>query len=427
MRLIAFLLLLLSTTGASAQEALSPREKLLLDRIERLEQRLAALEARAAGSPAPPAESAGPPPPAKAELASAALAPEVLPAGTTINMDLDGYYGYNFNRPFTGTNLLRAYDVSGNSFAINQAGLVVERAPDVAAGRRFGARLDLMVGQATETLQGSPVNELRPEVFRHLFQAYGTYIVPAGQGLTVDFGKWASSFGIEGNYTKDQFTYSRSYWFSYLPFYHMGFRASYPVTDRITASYWLTNGLNQTEDFNGLKSQAVLFNFQPSSRVSANLNYFNGQEQRRANGRTPRGRSHFLDSYVTWQANDRWTFAAEADYAVDRPAPTSPPRLVYGGAGYARYRFSPGLSLASRFAYLNDRDASFSGRTQALKDATVTATFDLTDGFQMRWELRRDWSNRPFFVTNDPNDLKRNQTTALLGLVWWFGGKQGTW
>jgi hypothetical protein len=196
-------------------------------------------------------------------------------------MNLDGYYGYNFNRPFTGTNLLRAYDVSGNSFAINQAGLVIERAPDVAAGRRFGARIDLMAGQATETLQGSPVNELRPEVFRHLFQAYGTYIVPAGQGVTVDFGKWASSFGIENNYTKDQLNYSRSYWFNFLPFYHMGFRATYPVTRRINASYWLTNGLNQTEDFNGFKSQAVLLNFQPSSRVSANLNYFNGREQRR--------------------------------------------------------------------------------------------------------------------------------------------------
>lgn len=427
MRLRAFLLLLLSTTGASGQEALSPREKLLLDRIERLEQRLAALEARAAGSPAPPAESAGPPPPAKAELASAPLAPEVLPAGTTINMNLDGSYGYNFNRPFTGTNLLRAYDVSGNSFAINQAGLVIERAPDVAAGRRFGARIDLMVGQATETLQGSPANELRPEVFRHLFQAYGTYIVPAGQGVTVDFGKWASSFGIEGNYTKDQFNYSRSYWFSFLPFYHMGLRASYPVSDQVKASYWLTNGLNQTEDFNGFKSQALLLNFQPSPRISANLNYFTGQEQRRMDGQAPRGRSHFIDGYLTWQTSDRWTFAAEADYAIERLTPTSPLRLVYGGAGYARYRFSPRFNLASRFAYLNDRDALFSGQAQALKDATATATFDLTDGFQMWWELRRDWSNRSFFLTNDPNNLRRSQTSALVGLIWWFGGKQATW
>jgi hypothetical protein len=29
--------------------------------------------------------------------------------------------------------------------------------------------------------------------------------------------KWASSLGIEGNYTQDQMNYSRSYWFEFLP------------------------------------------------------------------------------------------------------------------------------------------------------------------------------------------------------------------
>lgn len=423
----AMLFFFLSASAAIAQEPLTPRERMLLDRIEKLEQRLAALEARAAGSEAPAQEAQAPFSAVQTEAAPSSLPAEAVPAGTTISVNLDGYYGYNFNRPFTGMNALRGYDVSGNSFAINQAGLVVERAPDVAAGRRLGARIDLMVGQATETLQGSPENELRPEVFRHLFQAYGTYIVPAGQGVTVDFGKWASSFGIEGNYTKDQFNYSRAYWFSFLPFYHMGIRASYPVTRHINATYWLTNGLNQTEDFNGFKSQAVLLNFQPSPRVSANLNYFAGQEQRRINGQAPRGRSHFIDSYVTWQASERWDFAAEAAYAIERLTPASPLRLVYGGAGYARYRLSPRFNLAGRFTYLNDRDALFSGKAQALKDATATATFDLADGFQMRWELRRDWSNRSFFLTNNPNVIRRGQATALVGLIWWFGGKQGPW
>jgi hypothetical protein len=64
-------------------------------------------------------------------------------------------------------------------------------------------------------------------VYRNIFQAYGTYVLPLGGGLTVDFGKWASSLGAEGNYTKDQMNYSRSYWFDFLPFYHMGARLNY--------------------------------------------------------------------------------------------------------------------------------------------------------------------------------------------------------
>ena len=38
----------------------------------------------------------------------------------------------------------------------------------------------------------------------------------------------------ESNYAKDNFNYSRSYYFNFLPFYHMGFRTKYPVNDRLT-------------------------------------------------------------------------------------------------------------------------------------------------------------------------------------------------
>jgi hypothetical protein len=129
---------------------------------------------------------------------------------TTINVSLDGYYAYNFNDPVGRVNLLRAYDVLSNEFSLNQASLVIDHLPDAAAGRRWGGRLDLQFGQATDTLQGNPANEPRPQIYRNIFQAYGTYIIPAGKGITVDFGKWGSSLGIEGNYSKDQINYSRA-------------------------------------------------------------------------------------------------------------------------------------------------------------------------------------------------------------------------
>ena len=93
---------------------------------------------------------------------------------------LEGYYQYNWNRPTDRVNLLRAYDTRANVFSIQQAALVVESAPDVEAGRRFGARVDLQFGQATETVQGGAANEPRPDVYRHIWQAYGTYVFPVG-------------------------------------------------------------------------------------------------------------------------------------------------------------------------------------------------------------------------------------------------------
>jgi hypothetical protein len=87
----------------------------------------------------------------------------------------------------------------------------------------------------------------------------------------------------------------------------------------------------------------------------------------------------------------------------------------------------PRFAVASRFAYLDDRGGLFSGTTQTLKDTTFTATLDIVDGMQFRWEYRRDSSNRPFFTTSNPGILKRHQDTALLGLIWRFGGKRGPW
>src|ERR1700737_4164109 len=140
---------------------------------------------------------------------------------TTIDVGIDSYYAFNFNHPVGRVNLLHAYDVLSNNFSLNQASVIFEHAPDVSAGRRFGGRDYFHFGQSTGTLQGSPANEPRPQIYRNIFQAYGTYIVSVGKGLTVDFGKWGSSLGIEGNYTKVKMNYSRSFYFVFLRFYQL--------------------------------------------------------------------------------------------------------------------------------------------------------------------------------------------------------------
>jgi TolA-binding protein len=428
--------------------------------IERLEARVNQLEAEksaAAVKPALPdlktqdatesAPSATPSPQQTSAQSEGASKASNFFRDTTISGTVDGYYGYNFNRPVGRINLLRAYDVSSNSFSLNQAVVSVERAPDVDAGRRFGMRLDLMYGQATETVQGNAANEPRPQVYRPLWQVYGTYVAPVGNGLTLDFGKFAGNLGYETNFTKDNFNYSRAYFFNFLPFYHYGLRAKYPVNDKFAVMYHLMNGVQQSEDFNKFKSQQVSLILTPNKKVTWQVNYYVGREQRDlasqlnptfANLPTqpglstdvirpePRGRFHVLDTYVTWLVTDKLTLAAEADYVINRVQEFSTPSRVTGGAAYARYQFTPKFALAGRAEYLSDRGGLFSGVTQALKETTLTGDYKLADGFLMRGEWRRDFSNRPFFLTDTPGVLKRDQNTATLGLVWWFG-KEGSW
>ena len=377
--------------------------------------------------------------------------------GTTTNVMVDAYYGYNFNDPVGRVNALRAYDVLSNAFSLNQAAVVFERAADPDAGRRWGTRLDLQFGQATASSQGSPSNEHRPDIYRNIFQAYGTYIVPLGSGLTVDFGKWASSLGYEGNYTKDQMNYSRSYWFDFLPFYHMGFRVKYQINSKLGLNYWIVNGTNQTEPSNGFKDEMFGFVLTPTKQVTWTTNYYFGQENPDSVGTTncppvpvqpglcfvpvvpaPNGKLHIFDSEVNWQVSPKWTLALEGDYVVNRvwasssAGENSAPAHTWGGAGYVQYQLSPRTYLAGRGEYLADRGSFFTGGlfsnvTEALKEFTVTYGFNVADGLQVKTEYRYDWSNVPVFLTSTQNVYSKDQSTATLGLIWWFGRKQGAW
>jgi hypothetical protein len=432
--LVVFVLLTTCVT-TQAQTSTDQTAERLLERIEKLEQALATaaerekqLVARLDKLEQPQAG------PVSVAPAPSPISDEDPLRDTTINVTMDGYYGYNFNRPIGGINLLRAYDVTSNSFSLNQASIVIENAPNLEKGKRYGLRLDLQYGQATETVQGNAANELRPQVYRPVWQAYGTYVFDVGKGLTVDFGKFASALGYETNYTKDNFNYSRAYFFNFLPFYHFGFRSSYAFNNKLTLTHWLVNGVQQSEDFNGFKSQALLLTWKPTPRVTSQFNYYNGQEQRDRNPvvrPAPSGSFHVLDTYHTFNVTDKLTLGVEGDYVIGRVLRDSQPATVWGGVGYARYQWTPKFATSGRFEYLSEKvspaGALFSGVSQALKEHTLTAEYKFADGFLGRVEYRRDFSNQPFFLSEQPGILKKEQNTATLGLVWWFGRKTSTW
>jgi hypothetical protein len=348
-------------------------------------------------------------------------------AHVQFGVGLEGYYQYNWNRPYDRVNLLRAYDTRANVFGIQQASIVIESAPDTAAGRRYGARVDLQFGQATETVQGGAANEPRPDVYRHVWQAYGTYVFPVGRGLQTDFGKFASNLGYETNYAKDNNQFSRAYLFNFLPFYHSGLRVSLPVSDEVTLMYMLTNGIQQTEDFNDFKSSHVTAIVKPTDNVAWTVNYYFGQEQ--PDGGAPEGPDGFFrvfDTYVAYTATPELSFGLDVNYVTNEVNKSDPELSLQGTGVYARYQASDPAALSLRYERLDD-EGLFGGIDQVLHEITVTAEYKFADGFLLRGEFRRDWSNELFFTGPRPDEPRDHQNTALVGLVWWFGNKKGAW
>ena len=465
--LIPFLL----QSGGQAQTTASEEIQQLPETVKALESRVSALEGELAREHGGPAGSNHDGPAGAPALASAAndlaspsgqvatlatpvqenpstgglkpsIIPTQLPGGATLNFLVDGYYEYNFNDPIGRVNYLRAYDVLSNAFSLNQAGLVFELAPDPGAGRRYGMRLDLQYGQATDTLQGNPSNERRPQIYQNIYQTYGSYVFPVRRGLQVDFGKWSSSIGIEGNYTKDQMNYTRSYWFDFLPFYHQGMRTSFHINDKLTANYWVVNGTQQSEPTNSYKDELFGFNFLPIKSVNWTFNYYVGQDHPDTLTvascgpapvqpglcyqpiiPAPNGKLHIFDSYATWNVTPKLTIAADADYEIERewanaaPGESSAPSHTTGGAGYVQYQWTPRVALAVPGEYMADPQGLYSNVSQALKEVTTTLKFQAADNLDAFLEYRYDWSNQNYFLTHTPGVLTNAQPTVTLGLV----------
>ena len=342
---------------------------------------------------------------------------------------LETYYQFNWNRAPDRILALRAYDTRSNTFSLQQVALVVDASPDVAARRRFGARVDLQFGQATETVQGSPANEPRSDVYRHVWQAYGSYVFPLGpRGLQADAGKFASNLGYETNYAKDNQAFSRAFLFNFLPFYHSGVRLTVPLHSRVTASYMLTNGIQQTEEFNDFKSHQVAVVVKPAQAVSWTVNYYTGREQ--ADGGEPNGpdgRFTVFDTYATVTPSRGLIIGVDVNHTTNQRLRKDPKVSLTGLGVYVRHDIGRGFAIGGRYERLAD-EGLFGGIEQTLREITVTAERQFAEGFLVRAEYRRDSSDKPFFPgPGGSTDLHGTQPTALLGAVWVLGTKKGTW
>ncbi len=217
---------------------------------------------------------------------------------------------------------------------------------------------------------------------------------PVGRGLQTDFGKFASNLGFETNYAKDNNHFSRVYLFNFLPFYHSGLRLSLPVHDKVTVMYMLTNGIQQTEDFNDFKSNHFTAIVKPVDAVAWTVNYYFGQEQ--PDGGEPGARtasSECFDTYATYAATPALSFGVDVNYVTNEVDKTDDALSLQGTGLYARYQVTEPAAVALRYERLDD-EGLFGGIDQVLHGLTASAEYKFADGFLVRGEFRRDWSNQ---------------------------------
>lgn len=321
---------------------------------------------------------------------------------------VDGYYSYNFNRPDGKANTGRAFDAYDNSFSLNLAKLTLEKKNDLA--NPLGFKLDLGYGPTVDIVNGP--GPFGGQQVKNVLQAYLSYVVPVGNGLTVDFGKFVTPVGAEVIETKDNYNYTRSFMFAYGPYYHTGFRGKYTVNSKVSFTGFLLNGWDTALDNNNGKTYGMSVSLTPTSKFAITETYLGGPEQT-GDSRPWR---NFSDTVISYVATDKLTFLANIDYGTDKFV-TGQKGHWFASAFYFKYAFNNRFAFSPRYEVFDDHDGFRTGLRQTLQEFTLTQEVKLVNNFITRFEFRRDWSNQDFFNKSVGN-LVRSQNTLLIGLMY---------
>ena len=125
---------------------------------------------------------------------------------------------------------------------LNMAGAYVRHLPSERS--RWGFEVAAHGGEDSQTFGFSPTAPPLDGArwLRRLGPTNVTYLAPAGRGLRLQGGIFSSFVGYDSLYAKDNVSYTRPWTADFTPYLMLGANASYPVTDHLTISGFVTNG-----------------------------------------------------------------------------------------------------------------------------------------------------------------------------------------
>ena len=207
---------------------------------------------------------------------------------------------------------------------------------------------------------------------------------------------------------------SRSFLFGWaVPISHVGLRATYPVTETLSAQAVVVSGWDNATDNNGEKSFGAQLLFTPAPSLSAAVNLLTGPEKPQNDS----DRRTSLDAWVTWKASEPVVLRPERRLrAEEGDEPGGGGVSWYGAAGYARFTLHERFAVSVRAEFFADPDGERTGTGQTLREVTLTPEWKPAKGLAVRGELRHDWSAAPVFEKR--GGTCTSQTTAALNVVY---------
>lgn len=380
-----------------------------------------------------------------AEVIGRAATPEGQPKNYLEEVILFSYiensFVWNLGRVGRGdVNELRFYD-HDNGYTFNSAEFSVKKDPSERYRLGFGvvvaAGLDSQKNHALGIFRDADDQApfYRNTAKYDLVEAYASYLVPLGSGLTLKAGKWATLIGYEVYESPKNLNFSRSFLYTLgTPYTHTGLLATYQFTKWFGLTAGFTNGWDNTDNNNGYLRPIGSFALTPTDKLSATVSYLFGPEQNRGQmAGSDVNQRWIVDTTIVYTGIDRVALAVNFDVAGEEKDPAlvgtrKDANSRWGGiAGYAGYDWTKTLRTVLRVEYFSDPQGVRSSETIApglktdLWEATATGEYKIWRGLVARLEYRHDEANRnAFSVQHRRGPTSRVQNTITVALYYSF-------
>ena len=310
---------------------------------------------------------------------------------------------YNANKPASHDNFIAGTGTSAkraNELTVNL--VQVQWTRPATADQPIGFTLALVAGEGTDVVHAGEPNGA--DKFRHVYQASLAYRLP--NGLLVEAGVYPSHIGLEGFYSKDNWSYTRSWLGELSPYYQAGVKASYSFDEHWSAQLHVLNGWQLIRDNNDGKSVGTQVAY-TNGPLTASLNTFLGPEL----ADDDQSLRKLVDVVALYRVTPKLQLGGSFDLGAQERPDVRDARWR-GVAALARFAIADRHSFAIRAEEFRDPDAGISGSAQTLREVTLTYEARPREHLILKFETRYDRSTAPVFA-----DDERTQFLALAGAV----------
>ncbi len=334
-------------------------------------------------------------------------------------------YLLDFNHPGNHLFRNRATTPFVDELELDMAGLYLNK--DASKQSPWGMELLVQAGEDSKTFGFSDTapNLAGANWLRQLGRADVSYLVPIGNGLTIQGGIFNSLIGYDSLYAKDNFEYTRPWGADFTPYLMMGVNASYPFSQKWSGTLYVIDGYAHLAHPNNVPTVGGQVAYKANDRLTVKETLFYGPQQEDTALEYWR---FFSDSIAEWKGK-QVTYAFEYQAGTEDVATPGNPRTFWTAAQLPVHWTVHGpWSVTFRPELYWDPEGRLTGVAQFIKAFTSTVEYRMPYRWTntiVRVEYRYDDStgkNAGFFRgAEEPSgmyQLTPGQHLLAFGLIW---------